>query len=62
MIVADYDEVVSDGGRLERTEIISKTEAFPGPDLPYPVDGHCIVKLSEESFYLLGGTTHTSDK
>ena len=61
LIVADYDEVVSDGGRLQRTEIISK-DNLVGPDLPYPVDGHCIVKLTEESFYLLGGTTHTSDK
>ena len=44
-------------GRLKRTERVSENEASPGPDLPYPVDNHCIVKLSVDTFYLIGGNT-----
>ena len=48
-------DFVSDGDLLKRTEILSANEASPGPDLPYPVGYHCIVKLSDDSFYLIGG-------
>ena len=48
-------DFVSDGGDLKRTEIVSANEVSPGPDLPYPVELHCIVKLSDDSFYLIGG-------
>ena len=40
-----------------RTEILSETQVFPGPDLPYPVRGHCILKVSEETILITGGAT-----
>ena len=48
-------DFVSGDKKLKRTEIVSEYEASPGPDLPYPVSSHCIVRLSEESIYLIGG-------
>ena len=50
-------DFVSDDGYLKRTEILSANEVSPGPDLPYPVRSHCIVQLSDDSFYLIGGYT-----
>ena len=46
-----------DTGSLMRTEILSDAQVFPGPDLPYPVRGHCIVKVSEETILITGGAT-----
>ena len=41
-----------------RTEILSETQVSTGPDLPYPVRGHCIVKVSEETVLLTGGASN----
>ena len=54
-IIHAFLDFVSDGNLLKRTELLSANEASPGPDLPYPVYGHCIVKLTDDSFYLIGG-------
>ena len=40
---------------LKRTELISINQVSPGPDLPYPVHDHCIIKISEEDILLTGG-------
>ena len=44
-----------DGTQLHRTEILTKGQVLTGPDLPYPVENHCIVKLSSDTFLLTGG-------
>ena len=57
-IIRAFLDFVIDGNYdwyLKRTEKVSKNESSFGPDLPYPVGGHCIVKLSDDSFYLIGG-------
>ena len=57
-IIHAFLDFVIDGNYdwyLKRTEKVSKNESSFGPDLPYPVGGHCIVKLSDDSFYLIGG-------
>ena len=42
-------------GDLNRTEFINLTQTYPGPDLPYPVYGHCLIKTSSDDFMLTGG-------
>ena len=40
---------------IKSTELISLDQASPGPDLPYPVYHHCIIKINNEDILLTGG-------
>ena len=40
---------------LNRTEFINLTQTYPGPDLPFPVEGHCLIKTGNDDFMLTGG-------
>ena len=40
---------------LNRTEFINLTQTYPGPDLPYSVEGHCLIKTGNDDFMLTGG-------
>ena len=44
-----------DDGDLNRTEFIDLTQTYPGPDLPYPVRSHCLIKTDNDEFLLTGG-------
>ena len=44
-----------DDGDLNRTEFIDLTQTYPGPDLPYPVKSHCLIKTGNDDFMLTGG-------
>ena len=44
-----------DDGSLNRIEFINLTHAYPGPDLPYPVSSHCLIKTGNDDFMLTGG-------
>ena len=41
---------------IKRTTLISTDQASPGPDLPYPVYHHCIIKINNEDILLTGGS------
>ena len=43
------------GVGIKRTELISTNQASTGPDLPYPVYHHCIIKINNEDILLTGG-------
>ena len=47
--------LISGSQFLDRVEILTANEVSPGPDLYFPVEDHCIVKLTDETFYLIGG-------
>ena len=47
--------VVGDSEYLDSTEYISTTSVTPGPDLPYPVKGHCMIKIHDDLMMLTGG-------
>ena len=37
------------------------TVGKPGPTLPYPLNGHCAVKYSKDTVYIIGGLDDNSD-
>ena len=49
-----------DGG-LSRTEFISRNQAYPGRDLPYPVGRHCLIKIGNDDFILTGGCDYNGN-
>ena len=44
-----------DDESINRTEFISLTQTYSGPDLPYSVEGHCLIKTGNDDFMLTGG-------
>ncbi len=66
-ITINDDTLFVAGGRIEgRSVTISDfirpgqvPASVPGPELPYPVDGHCFVKINETTAYLFGGLDET---
>ena len=45
----------SNGG-IKRTELISLNQVISGPDLPYPIYHHCIIKINNEDILSTGGS------
>ena len=42
---------------LKRSEYVDEhLVASDGPELPYPVQQHCMAKISEDEVWLIGGT------
>ena len=55
---------VSDGSFLSSTEFIiqGKNNGVPGPELPYKLKSMCVVKLSENEIFVIGGSNGSSIK
>ena len=47
--------------RTDDTEIISQTDVKPGPTLPEPIDGHCMVRINSTTIALLSGKVSGSN-
>ena len=41
---------------LRSTELVSMDSTTIGPDLPYEVGIHCMVKMNEETVFIIGGS------
>ena len=55
LVAGGYAGGVDDLYGIKSTELISHDQASPGPDLPYPVYHHCIIKINDEDILLTGG-------
>ena len=40
---------------LSSTEFVTPTQAPLGPEMPYAITGHCIIKIDESTVMLTGG-------
>ena len=40
---------------LSSTEFVTPTQALMGPEMPYAITGHCIIKIDESTVILTGG-------
>ena len=52
-------------GRLDSSEFIVKGQShgIPGKKLPYPIESHCVVKVSEDKVFVIGGySSYYTDK